>query len=83
MNKTLLIFAVAGAVLLIYSLKKLKFRYTLLSALSGTAAFFAADFITLFLHTELPLNAFSLSVSAIGGIPGVILLVLAQTFLIN
>lgn len=81
MNITLLICIVFGAVLLLFSIKKLKLRYTLLSALSGMAAFFAADFITLFLHTELPMNAFSLSVSALGGIPGVILLVLAQTFL--
>lgn len=81
MNKVLLIFSLFGAALLLYSMKKLKLRYTVLSALSGIAAFFAADFVTMFLHTELPMNAFSLSVSAAGGIPGVIWLLMAQTFL--
>jgi len=73
-NALLIIFAVSGAIILLYAVKKLKFRYIFLSALSGLAALFAADFLCSFFGMNLPVNAFSLSVSAIGGIPGVILL---------
>ncbi|MCH5198471.1 MAG: pro-sigmaK processing inhibitor BofA family protein [Oscillospiraceae bacterium] len=73
-NALLILFSVFGAIILFYAAKKLKFRYVLLSALSGLAALFAADFVCSFFDMNLPINAFSVSVSAIGGIPGVILL---------
>ncbi len=74
MNTLLLLFSVFGGILLVYILKKIRLRYALLSALSGIAAFFAADFVCSFLELHLSLNVFSLTVSALGGIPGVILL---------
>ncbi len=82
MNKAALIFILAGTVLLLITLKKLKLRYTLLSAISGLAAFFAADWVCSFYSPGLPVNVFTLTLSAIGGIPGVILLSFLQTFLI-
>lgn len=45
MNKSLIIFIIAGAIILFYTLKKKKLQYTLLSALSGLAAFFAVDWV--------------------------------------
>ncbi len=74
MKALILIFAVAGISVLTYAVKKIRLRFLFLSALSGVAAFFAADFICSFIDFQLPLNAFSLAVSAVGGIPGVILL---------
>ena len=74
MNTLLLLFGIAGAILLLYTLKRIRLRYALLSALSGIAAFFAADFVCSFLELHVPVNAFSLAVSALGGIPGVTLL---------
>ena len=66
--------AVTGCILLLFMLKKCKLRFGLLSACTGIAALFAADLICGFFNFNLPMNAFSLCVSAIGGIPGVILL---------
>lgn len=74
MKAFILIFGAAGAAVLLYTFKKLKLRYAFLSALSGIAAFFAADFICSFFDFQLPLNGFSIAVSAIGGVPGVILI---------
>lgn len=80
-NTLLILFFVFGAVIILYSVKKLKFRYVLLSALSGLAALFAADFVCSFFYMNIPINTFSMSVSAIGGIPGVILLNLLNMLL--
>ena len=66
--------AVTGGILLLYMLKKCKLRFGILSACTGIAALFAADLICGFFDFNLPINAFSLCISAIGGIPGVILL---------
>lgn len=73
-NTLLIIFIAAGIIVLFYALKKLKLRYLILSALSGVLALIAADFICSFFQFNLPINAFTLTLSAIGGIPGVILL---------
>ncbi len=51
----------------------------LLTVLQGAAAFFAANFIGDFFGVSLPLNLPSLAVAALGGTPGVILLLLVQT----
>ena len=70
----LVCFAVTGGILFLYMLKKSKIRFGLLSACTGIAALIAADLICGFFDFNLPMNAFSLCVSAVGGIPGVILL---------
>lgn len=81
MNKALLLFAAVGTVILLYGVKKLKMRYILLSALSGIAAFVAVDYIGGYIGINLPMNVFSLSVSSVMGIPGVILLTIVQSFI--
>ena len=82
-NSFLLLLSVLGACVLLYALKKIKLRYVLLSALSGLCALFASDFICSFFDMEVKINAFSLSLSAIGGIPGVILLNVLNTVFFN
>ena len=74
MNLISVCFGIAGAAVFLYSLGGGRLRPLLLSALSGIAAFFAADFLSGFLPIRLPLNAFTLAVSALGGLPGVMLL---------
>ena len=74
MHLIALLFGAAGAVVLLYALFGGRLRWLLVSALSGAAAFFAADFLSAFLPIQLPLNAFTLAVSALGGLPGVVLL---------
>lgn len=73
-NALLILFSVLGGIIILFAIKKLKIKYLLLSAFSGLAALFAADFVCSFFNMSIPLNAFSMSVSAVGGIPGVILL---------
>ncbi len=51
----------------------------LLTIVQGAAAFFAANFVGEFFGVSLPLNLPSLAVAALGGTPGVILLLLVQT----
>lgn len=70
----LAVFVLCGGILLLLSLKKYKLRFTVLSALLGAAALAAADLMSGFFDFNIPLNAFTLAVSALGGIPGVILL---------
>ena len=70
----LIVLAACGLLFFIYTLKKYRFRYFLLSAVSGIAALVAADLIGGFFEFNLPLNALSVSLGALAGLPGVILL---------
>lgn len=70
----LLLLIVCEGILLIYTIKKCRMRYFLLSAAAGFAALTAADLIGSFLDLNLPLNLLSVSLSVLGGLPGVILL---------
>ncbi|MBR3596882.1 MAG: pro-sigmaK processing inhibitor BofA family protein [Clostridia bacterium] len=63
-------------------IKKLSFPKILLSVLSGMAALFMCDLLFSFYGSFMPINICTVSVSAIGGIPGVILLTLLKTFLL-
>ncbi len=72
-------FGLGGALILAAMAGSRKFfRTLLLSALQGIAAFFAVNFIGSFFGISLPLNIPSLALSALGGIPGVVLLLLMQ-----
>ena len=75
-----ILLAACGCILLIYVLKKSGMRYLFLSAFSGIAALTAADLIGGFFEFNLPLNAFSVTLSALGGLPGVILLNILSAF---
>lgn len=81
MNLFNIIFISGGAVLIIFMLRCLRLRHILLSCFSGVLALLAADFVLSFAQKNLPLNFFTLGCSAVGGIPGVILLTLLDAFL--
>ncbi len=68
-----------GAILLSMLRTKRFVSALLLSGVQGVAAFFAANFAGGFFGVHLPLNWGHLAVSAIGGTPGVILLLLLNT----
>ena len=72
--RLLFLLAAAGLLCLGYAIKKTRLRTALLSALSGIAALFAADLVCTAFGGNLAMNAFTLTVSAVGGIPGVVLL---------
>lgn len=52
------------------------FKSVLLTALSGLTGLFAVYVLSWFTPLSLPVNLFTASVSAIGGIPGVIMLLI-------
>ena len=77
MNILFTILITAGIILICFILKKLKFTQAILSACSGIAALFCCDFLmSMTGYLSMPINPYTLSISAAGGIPGVILLVL-------
>ena len=67
-------FLLAGAVILFYALRKLRLRILFASLCLGAASLFAANLIAGFFRFHMPVNVFTVLVSAVGGIPGVILL---------
>lgn len=84
MNGNILIAAlvVAGLLLLLVYVKNRRpVSGLLLTALQGICAFFAVNLIGTFFGVHLNANPLSLSVSLFGGTPGVILLLVLNTFL--
>ena len=65
--------------ILLTMLKTKRFTAALiLSVLQGVGALFAANFIGSFMNVHISVNPFTLAVGALGGIPGVTLLWLAD-----
>lgn len=64
----------------LFIIKKLPRAYGLLCPLQGIAALLAADVLLSLYSQNMPLNTYTLAVSAFGGIPGVVLLILLKTF---
>lgn len=54
------------------------FRCILLSVFQGLTALFAVNFVGEFISVHLPVNWFSLSVGAVGGLPGIIFLLICD-----
>ena len=70
----------SGIVILITMLRTKRFFTMLfLTALQGLAAFFAVNFVGGFFGVHLAMNWGHLGISALGGMPGVILLLLVNT----
>lgn len=77
------IFAVAGAAILISMIKTKKFFTALfLSALQGIIAVFAVNAVGGFFGVHINVNTVSLALSALGGIPGVIFLLITDIFFV-
>ena len=73
MNLTAAIMITAGLFPLLYALRKARPGTVFLSAFSGLASLFAADIILSCTGADLPVNAFTAACAAVGGMPGVIL----------
>ncbi|MCL2105656.1 MAG: pro-sigmaK processing inhibitor BofA family protein [Oscillospiraceae bacterium] len=73
--------AAAGAIGILLSMLRSRrlLRHLLLTAVSGIAALYAVNALGMLTGIGLSVNALSLSVSAIGGAPGVISLLLLDT----
>lgn len=64
-----------------YKSKKF-FYYLFITALQGICTLFAINFIGSFFDIHIPINIFSIMVSTLGGISGIIVLLLTEIFLI-
>lgn len=75
-------FLITAGMLIVVSMLRSKrfFSALLVSALQGIVALFAADFIGGFVSVNLPVNGYTVLMSAIGGIPAVIFIVLLGVF---
>lgn len=73
---------ISGIFIGIFALKKLKITQALLVIASGLSALFACDFLFSLFGQNMPINPYTLSISALGGIPGVILLIILRTLII-
>lgn len=74
------VMAISVTIIFITMLKTKRFLAAVfLSILQGIGALFAANFIGSFVDVHIAINPFTLAVGAIGGIPGVTLLWLADT----
>ena len=71
------VFGLAGLAVLISMAKTGRFfSALLLTALQGIVALFSADFVGSFIGVNLSVNAFTIVLSALGGIPAVIFLLI-------
>lgn len=71
------LFIIAGFAILISMIKTKRFLAALIfSCLQGLVALFAANFISGFADMNVSLNPYTIALSAVGGIPGVIFLLL-------
>ncbi len=70
-------------IIIITMIKSKRFFTTLfLTILQGICAIFAVNFIGQYIAIHIPINQYTLGVSSFGGISGVILMLLCDTFLI-
>ena len=81
MQGTFYFILIFSGVLILFSMLRTKrfFAALLLSVLQGIVAFFAENFAGGFFGLHIPMNWYPLSVAAVGGTPGVVLLLLLQT----
>ncbi len=78
-----IVFSVYAIVILITYLKSKRFFLSLiLTALQGICALFAVNVIGQFISVHLPINTYTLGVSSIGGVSGVIMLLLCDIFML-
>lgn len=73
------IFAFGIIIILLHLLKNKNFGFGILSALYGFFALIAAYLVCRILNISLPVTPFGITLCAVGGVPGVILLVTLMT----
>lgn len=64
-----------------YFKSKRFFTALLFTALQGVCALFAVNLIGKYITIHIPVNAWTLGISSIGGVSGVIMLLLCDTFM--
>ncbi|HAQ63490.1 MAG: pro-sigmaK processing inhibitor BofA family protein [Clostridia bacterium] len=78
MTAVYVVLGIAGLFILISMVRSGRFFSALIiTALQGITALFSADFIGSFIGVNLSVNAFTITLSALGGIPAVILLLIS------
>lgn len=78
MTAVYVVLEIAGLFILISMVRSGRFFSALIiTALQGVTALFSADFIGSFIGVNLSVNAFTITLSALGGIPAVILLLIS------
>ena len=78
MTAVYVVLGIAGLFILISMVRSGRFFSALIiTALQGIIALFSADFIGSFIGVNLSVNAFTITLSALGGIPAVILLLIS------
>ncbi len=76
------IFAFYIIVIIVAFIKSKRFFTAfLLTALQGVSALFAVNLIGQYIMVHIPVNAWTLGVSSVGGISGVIMMVLCDSFM--
>lgn len=76
------VFSVYAFIILIALIKSRKFFKALfLTAFQGLCALFAVNFAGGFLSVHIPVNGWTLALSSVGGISGVIMILLSDIFL--
>lgn len=73
------IFVSGCFVILLFAVRKNRIGFGFLSALCGFFALIASYLAGRFIEVNIPITPFSVAVSAVGGIPGVILLTVLLT----
>ncbi|MCH5191905.1 MAG: pro-sigmaK processing inhibitor BofA family protein [Oscillospiraceae bacterium] len=68
-------------VLITYIKSKRFFTAMILTALQGLCALFAVNFIGGYLAVHIPVNGWTMGLSSVGGISGVIMILLSDIFL--
>ncbi len=78
-----IIFIIYLFVIIITMIKSRRFFTTLfLTVLQGVCSLFAVNLIGQYISIHIPINLYTLGVSSVGGISGVIMLLLCDIFLI-
>ena len=76
-------FAIYLVIIFIAYFKSKRFFTALLfTALQGICALFAVNLIGKYITVHIPVNSWTLGISSIGGVSGVIMLLLCDTFII-
>lgn len=77
-----ILFSVYTIIIFISYIKSKRFFTALiLTAMQGVCALFAVNFIGKFIEVHIPVNYYTLELSSVGGVSGVILLLLCDIFM--
>ena len=77
-----IIFSIYAIIIFITYIKSKKFfTALLLTAMQGICALFAVNFLGKFIEVNIPVNYWTLALSSVGGVSGVILMLLCDIFM--